>query len=286
MDQHDIEMTISDAISALQWQIEMGADEALIDSPVDRYASVIAQQEAKAAAARAVIDQARTKSNVAKPAAPAPMRPSPSAPLGAAEAIEAARKLVETCDSLKALKTAAESFEGLGTLKTSASNTVFGDGNPNADIMIIGEIPEKQDDVSGRAFSDRGGLLLDKMFNAIHLTRENFFASNLVFWRPAGGSSPTDGQLAVCKTFIEKQIELVQPKMIVCLGAKPVNILLNQTGGISRMRGKWIEHKFEYLDQPVEVMPIFAPLSLIKTPAQKRLAWRDLLEIQQKSNAF
>ncbi len=283
MDQHDIEMTISDALSALNWQIEMGADETLSDEAIDRYSVVEAQIAAKAAAAQSVIDTAKqTTSPTTKTQQPAMQAArSASAPLGAAEAITAAQKSAANCTTLVELKQAINQFDGLSALKRSATQTVFGGGNPNADIMIIGEAPSREDDSSGIAISGPAGEMLNKMFGAIGLTREALHITNMIYWRPPGDRSPTDSEMAVFKPFLDKHIELVQPKILVLLGTKPAQTYLNQTSNIARLRGKWSNVTL-YQNPTSATIAMFHPTFLLKNPSQKRLAWQDLLAIKAK----
>lgn len=283
MDQHDIEMTISDALAALSWQIEMGADEALLDAPIDRYKAVQDQIAAKSAATQAAVATALNKS--ASPQtqhSPTTTAMPASAPLGAAEAIAAAEIAAAKCNNLQELKNAINQFDGLSALKRSATQTVFGDGNENADIMIIGEAPGREDDASGIAFSGPTGHMLDKMFAAISFTREAFHVTNMIYWRPPGDRSPSDSEIAVFKPFLDKHIQLVNPSILVFMGAKPAQTLLNQTSGISRLRGKWQDCAINGVDKPISSIAMFHPASLLKNPAQKRLAWKDLISIKQK----
>ncbi|MDX1736661.1 MAG: uracil-DNA glycosylase [Alphaproteobacteria bacterium] len=281
MDHHDKEMSISDSLHALMWQIEMGADEALSDDPIDRYALLREKQAAKKAAAEAVMQQSRNVQS--NPPSRSPSKSSSmdsSVPLGTAEAVAKANKALENIDSFDALKQAIIDFDGLASLKQAASHTVVGDGSLTPKVMIIGEAPGRDDDRSGIAFSGPEGQFLDKMFKGIKLSRDDFFATNLIFWRPPGNSTPSEAQIQVCKPFLFKMIKLLAPSAVICLGAKPLEVLAGQTGGISRLRGKWFDHgPTDSTSNELEKVPvraIFSPATLIKTPAKKRPAMQDV----------
>lgn len=274
MDLHDMDMTISDAIAMLQWQVDMGADEAISSENINRYEAIRIQQEKKSARAQEILQQ---RNPPQKP--PVRAQSAASAPLGTAEAVQAARNITANCKNLEELEQAINQFDGLKTLKQGASNTVIGDGNINADILILGEAPERDEDRSGRAFSGESGQLLDKMFQAIGLSRESFYASYLIFWRPPGGHTPNEGQISACLPFLHKRIELMQPKLIIGLGTKPAQILLNKNSSISRLRNKW-EDIETTAEQKPKATALFSPSYLLKNPAQKKLAWEDLLKIR------
>lgn len=270
-----LENDLKSLVSALEWQVAMGADEAMVDAPVDRYALV-----AEKLAARA------------QPPRPAPFHPAPAtrpvgprrapderAPLGTAEATSLSRSVADACDSLDALRQALENFEGCG-LRETASNLVFGDGNPDADIMVIGEAPGADEDRQGVPFVGVSGQLLDRMLGHIGLTRERFYITNTVYWRPPGNRKPNDGEFAVCRPFVEKHIQLVAPKLILLVGDKAVRGLAGATSGITRSRGQWYEVSVGSVGYPA--LASFHPAYLLRTPSAKRLAWRDLLAFQRR----
>jgi len=195
-----------------------------------------------------------------------------------------ARKAAGAAKTLAELKAAIEAFEGCA-LKRTARNTVFARGNPDADLMIVGEAPGRDEDEQGEPFVGRSGQLLDRMFAAIGLDRENdFYVSNIVNWRPPGNRNPSAEEVALCLPFIERHIALVKPKVLVLAGGVSAQALLRASTGIMRLRGRWAEYrlkdeKFEP-GEHVDTMPIFHPAFLLRRPQEKAKAWADLLEIQ------
>ena len=207
--------------------------------------------------------------------------PAISDSLGAAEAAIEAKKLAGNANSIEELKEAVTSFEGC-PLKRTAMNTVFADGNPNSKIMLVGEAPGADEDRIGKPFVGLSGQLLDKMFVAIGLDRSNTYISNIVNWRPPGNRAPSTSEIAVCLPFIKRHIELVNPKILIYVGGVSAKSLLETTQGITRLRGKWFDYKSESLKEPIKSMAIFHPAFLLRSPSQKKLAWKDLLEIKSK----
>lgn len=267
--------------AALRWQLEAGADEAIGDTPIDRYAV-----SAKAAAAKAALKE--------RPAAPPPAAPSPPPPppqrtprpLASADAeAESAREIAAACTTLGALKAAVEAFDGCA-LKETATNTVFADGDPTSDVMFIGEAPGAEEDRQGLPFVGVSGQLLDRMIAYIGLTRGGTgrggaYISNMLFWRPPGNRNPTPAEIAACLPFVYRHIELAGPKVLVFVGGTSAKTMLETTTGIMRLRGRW--HDFTLPNGiTLPAMPTFHPAYLLRSPAGKREAWRDLLAIQAK----
>ncbi|MEC9264739.1 MAG: uracil-DNA glycosylase [Pseudomonadota bacterium] len=260
-------------ISALEWQVAMGVDEAIAGIPVDRYAQAAARRQARA-------DQARPAAPPQMPVAPAPRpRADADSPLGAAEAAAAGQKAARDCKSLDDLRQALESFDGC-SLRNTATQLVFGDGNPQADIMVIGEAPGADEDRQGKPFVGVSGQLLDRMLSFIGLTRENFYITNTVYWRPPGNRKPNDGEFAVCRPFVDRHIELIDPKLLLLVGDKSVRGLAGATTGITRSRGQWYDVKIG--DKTIPALATFHPAYLLRTPAAKRQAWQDLLTFQRR----
>lgn len=236
----------------------------------------------------AVSAQARDRlSPAAEAAAPLPpprlvarARPAVSLAAGdaASEAVSAARRIAAGCDSVKALAEALARFEGCA-LKQSATNLVFADGNPESDVMLIGEAPGREEDLQGLPFVGRSGKLLDRMLAAIGLDRRTVYISNIIFWRPPANRSPTPEEMAVCLPFVQRHVALVGPKAVVALGGVAAKQLLDTTEGIMRLRGRW-----QRLSLPgagdIPLLPTFHPAYLLRQPAHKRLAWRDLLTLK------
>lgn len=189
--------------------------------------------------------------------------------------LQDARKRAASASSLDELMELLKTFDGCG-LKKTAKTTVFEDGNRNAKIMLVGEAPGRDEDMQGRPFVGRAGQLLDKMLAAIELDRTQVYIANILPWRPPGNRTPTIAEMELCKPFIVRQIELVQPELLLLLGGSSAKNLLDTTDGILKLRGKWRT----YAATQVPALPTLHPAYLLRQPAQKRLAWRDLLNLR------
>ncbi|HUI20731.1 MAG TPA: uracil-DNA glycosylase [Methylocella sp.] len=251
----------------LRWYAEMGVDMAVDDTPHDRFAesrnklSVPAEKKALPAA-----PQQRPE------VACSPLRqPASSLPPGVIE--ETALECASAAANLDDLRERLSRFNGCG-LKATATQLVFGDGNPSAEIMFVGEAPGADEDRQGVPFVGRAGQLLDKMLAAIGLDRSKVYIANVVPWRPPGNRTPTPLETGACLPFIRRQIELVDPKILVCLGAAAAQTLLGCKDGIMRMRGRW----FTYMagERPIRAIAMLHPAYLLRQPAHKKLAWQDL----------
>ncbi|QSH42564.1 uracil-DNA glycosylase [Lentisphaerota bacterium] len=154
------------------------------------------------------------------------------------------------------------------------NSVVFGEGNPNADLMFIGEGPGFDEDRQGRPFVGKAGMLLTKMINAMQFSREQVYIANIVKCRPPGNRNPLPEEAETCLPFLRRQIDLVQPRVLVLLGAVPLKFLLKKTG-IMRSRGHWEEY------QSIRVMPTFHPAYLLRNPSAKRDTWQDLQQVMQ-----
>ncbi|HEY4115435.1 MAG TPA: uracil-DNA glycosylase [Rhizomicrobium sp.] len=192
-------------------------------------------------------------------------------------------EIAAACQSLAELKAALESFEGC-TLKKSAINTVFADGNPDARLLFIGEAPGFEEDKSGLPFVGRAGKLLDKMLAAIGLDRTTAYIINVLPWRPPENRNPEATEVAKCIPFMRRHIELHAPDLIVLLGAVAARHVLGRTDGIMQMRGKWLEYHVQ--GRMIPVMPTLHPAYLLRQPAHKKLAWRDLLQVDDRIKGF
>jgi uracil-DNA glycosylase family 4 len=193
-------------------------------------------------------------------------------------AIRDAGKLAANATSLDELRKAIESFEGCA-LKTTAMKTVFADGNPQARIMFVGEGPGAEEDREGLPFVGRSGKLLDRMMAAIGLDRTSAYIANIIPWRPPGNRTPTPQESAICLPFIRRQIELVNPDILVCLGGPSATTLLEVREGITRSRGRWFD--YDTGARKIKAIALFHPAYLLRSPAHKKLAWQDLLAIKR-----
>ena len=210
------------------------------------------------------------------PLADAPRR-FPTAPPDAAAL--AAREAARSAPDLDALRGVLENFDGCA-LKATAKSLCFYRGNAKARLMIVGEAPGRDEDLQGKPFVGRAGQLLDKMLAAIGLGEGDVHITNVVYWRPPGNRTPTPQEVQVCRPFLERQIELVAPDILMTMGGSAANALLDIEGGIMRQRGRWRE--FTAGGRTVPTMPTLHPAYLLRTPIAKRLAWRDLLAIQER----
>lgn len=271
--------------AALRWLTEMGADEAVADAPIDRFAasppeqsSSPARSEPDSTTAHAASQTGQTRPAVA--ASPDLMAPAQ----GAADASSAA----SAAGTLEELREAVEAFEGCA-LKFTATNTVFSDGHADSAVMFVGEAPGVEEDRRGKPFVGASGKLLDQMLAPIGLARgehgENgAYISNILFWRPPGNRSPTTAEIAACMPFIRRHIELAAPKVLVYLGGTAAKTMLDRTEGIMRLRGKWYEHYSPGLEAPIPAIATFHPAYLLRQPGQKRESWCDLLNLRFKLN--
>ena len=187
---------------------------------------------------------------------------------------EAARN-AQTLDDLRAL---LEAFGGCA-LRATATQLVFADGNPQSRVMFVGEAPGYDEDIVGRPFVGRSGKLLDLMMAAIGLDRSSAYIANVVPWRPPGNRTPTPQETAICLPFIRRQIELANPDFIVCLGGPAMQTLLAVKDGITRTRGRWFP--YDTGAREIRALATFHPAFLLRSPLQKRFAWRDFLALKK-----
>jgi DNA polymerase len=253
-----------DAWAALAWQVELGADEAILDAPVNRF-----ELEARAAPA------SRATAPVADPPAPA----AAAAPDPADQTAEAAR-LASAAGSLPELRDALAGFQGC-ELRHGARNLVFSDGDPAARVMIVGEAPGRDEDRMGKPFVGRAGQLLDAMFGAIGLSRtaedpaRALYITNMLPWRPPQNRDPTAEEISMLQPFVRRHVELADPDILVLMGNWACQGLMGRKG-ITRMRGQWAE----VMDRPA--LPMFHPAFLLRRPQEKAKAWADLLALQAR----
>jgi DNA polymerase len=256
------DMTPHEAAEALRWLAEMGADEITGEEPVNRLAAAAVQPGPAA---------------IQPAASEAPRPPAASVPSQASG-----------CASLEEVRAALEAFDQC-PLKKTATRLCFADGNPRARVMLVGEAPGRDEDIQGKPFVGRSGQLLDRMLAAVGLSREAqdpesaVFITNVIFWRPPGNRTPTEAESQMCLPFLLRTIELQKPDVIVCLGATPAHRLTGRNDGILKMRGKWVTANVSGRNIPL--LPTLHPAYLLRQPAQKRLAWRDLLSLRQALDA-
>lgn len=263
---------MSKDLATLAWLVEMGADEAIGDQPVDRLAPPPPATPMRS-------------TSPAPPAAPTlpPVVPfSPSAPLPSVQAAASAEALAAGARSLDELEAALRGFDGCA-LKATATSTVFADGVPGSRLMLVGEAPGADEDRLGRPFVGVSGQMLDTMLRWIGLERvRDFYIANVVYWRPPGNRQPTTAEISICLPFIRRQIELANPEILVFLGNSAAQALLGTTGGIGKLRGRWLAYRVPGTGRELQAMATFHPAYLLRSPAQKRKSWRDLLMIKNK----
>ena len=265
-----------DLESLLRWYVDQGIDESIGEEAIDRFAAPAPQ-----AAPPPIQQQA--------PAAPTPIRPAPLAPtplrgpvpIESPQLVEDARALAQRCNSVEELEAAVRAFEGCA-LKRTAKNTVFADGVVGSPVMIVGEAPGADEDRLGKPFVGVSGQLMDRMFDAIGMSRErDLYITNILFWRPPGNRTPTLAEQAICMAFTRRHIELARPKVLVLAGGTAAKSVLDTTEGIMRLRGKWTTLGLDD-GSTVPTLPTFHPAYLLRTPASKRQSWLDLLSLDKK----
>ena len=168
-------------------------------------------------------------------------------------------------------------------LKAFATKTVFGNGNPNAKILIIGEAPGQEEDLAGIPFIGRSGELLMNAFKSIKLEREkNFFITNNIFWRPPGNRKPTQEEMDSCKPYLIKMIKIIQPEVIICVGSIATQNVLGSQDTISNLRAK-IFKEAKPLNFNGKIFAIYHPSYLLRNPSKKYEMYKDLLFIQEQT---
>ncbi|MEQ8781343.1 MAG: uracil-DNA glycosylase [Roseibium album] len=193
--------------------------------------------------------------------------------------VASARDLAASAETLDDLRTCLEAFDGCN-LKLTAKRLVFADGSPDARLMFVGEAPGRDEDLQGKPFVGRSGQLLDRMLTAIGLDRSSAYIANVVPWRPPGNRTPTPQETEICKPFIKRQIELVNPDVLVFLGAASAKNLLGVQDGIRKMRGRWMS--YPVTGRQIAAIATYHPAYLLRSPLEKRLSWRDFLSIRAK----
>jgi DNA polymerase len=305
---HHTDTSLSDEIdretarALLEWQMLAGADEAIGETAMDRFAAAVAtpareapappapRREASEApvpaprreASEAPVPAPRRQTGEAPAPAPAPPPARPAA-LAPEEAAFAARQAAASAGTLAELEAMVRDFQGCA-LKATAKSTCFADGDPAGGIMFIGEAPGRDEDLSGTPFVGRAGQLLDRMLAAIELDRSAAYITNVVFWRPPGNRTPTPAETASCRPFTERQIVLAKPDILVFLGGAAAKQMLETSEGIMRLRGKWRTYTPPG-GEPIRAIATLHPAFLLRQPQQKKLAWRDFLEIRKALDA-
>jgi DNA polymerase len=258
------------------WYARMGVLDSLGASGADRY--LAARQDVPEPA----------------PAPAPPTRPAPPPSSSAAFAPAApahrkaerdraghARAIAAACSSLGELESALQRFDGCA-LKETATRLCFADGSPRASLMLIGEAPGAEEDRQGKPFVGPSGQLLDRMLAAVGLDRTAVWITNLLFWRPPGNRPPTTTEVAICQPFLERQIELLAPRLILFLGGSAAKALLDVSEGVTKLRGRRFGYQPAGAPAPIPAFVTFHPAYLLRQPLHKRLVWRDLLTLKEE----
>ena len=281
----------------ISFYLDAGVDAVVGEEPIDRFADVT-QPRAVSLASSLAADAGAKRREGGDGGSPGMRKLPPSLPLEGAgnsmtglpgagmaaaapspeAAVMAARAAAQSAKTLDELRALLEAFEGC-MLRATATRLVFADGNPAARIMFVGEAPGRDEDIAGLPFVGRSGKLLDRMIGAIGLDRTQVYIANIVPWRPPGNRTPTPHESAICLPFIRRQIELADPDILVCLGQPSTQTLLETKEGITRTRGRWF--KFDTGSREIRALATYHPAFLLRSPLQKRLAWRDFLAIKK-----
>lgn len=300
------DLTAEEILGLIDWQRSMGVDAAVSGHTTDWLAREGASPGAgfawpqASAGSQAAADTAPVRSAVQGPGparaelvpppasyAPPPLMPRaearPQTPLAPSAAETEARRVSRKALTLEALEAALRAFDGCG-LKATATNLCFYRGAAQSRIMLIGEAPGRDEDIEGKPFVGRAGQLLDKMLAAIGLDESHVHITNVVYWRPPGNRTPTPQETLACRPFLERQMELVAPDVVIALGGAAAKEVLCVNEGIMKLRGKWSEISIG--GRMVPAMATLHPAYLLRTPAAKQNAWADLLSLRAKLDAL
>jgi len=247
----------------LKWYLESGVDEITEDAPINHFEEykkqkTIAQTNLKIPTQNKSFQDGKTEMDIAK-------------------------KAIENIETIKDLEQVIKDFNGCKLIKSIAKNTVFSRGNPEGDIMLIGEAPGADEDTYGIPFCGQSGQLLDNMLKSIELY-DRVYITNTLFWRPPGNRRPTDDELIACSPFVKKHIQLFNPKLIIAIGATAMTSVLKQNLGVTKMRRQFFDYTNEYMDKTVKATPLFHPSFLLRQPIRKRDAWKDWLILKDFVN--
>ena len=288
------DLSVTEALALLRLQMEWGADEALDDQPHDRLAAVLAgpgQASPGADGPPAVVaakpppraDPVLTPRPRGDPAPTPPRRDDPVSrhPLrgqaGQAEDIAAA------AESIDLLRVAVTGFDGC-SLRDTASHTLFAEGDPAADVMLIGEVPDADEDRAGRPFAGPAGALLDRMLASIGLSRADLLIAPLIPWRPPGDRKVNPVEMAACLPFLHRLVVLARPRYLVLMGVRPTRALLGAESSLTRLRGRWLPVAIPGATRPIQALPTRHPGHLLTNPLSRRDAWHDLLLLHSTLN--
>lgn len=289
-----------DVVAALQFYIDHALDEVISEKPQNRFLeqetkkkietkedNIIEKKPIPQFFSKPVYSTGEALSNLAKKAQNfgENLMASDTKFKSLNEILAQATKAAKAAKNLEQLRKAVEDFDGCN-LKKMATNTVFGDGNPDSKIMVIGEAPGNNEDLQGIPFCGDSGKVLDDMFRSINMTRkDNFYITNVLFWRPPGNRRPTDEELMICRPFVERQIELIEPEVLVLVGATSMTAVLGINDPVSKIRGQFLDFSPKFLSRTIKTFTIFHPSYLMRQPAKKKVAWLDMLALEKFINS-
>jgi uracil-DNA glycosylase len=264
----------------IAFYLDAGVDAFLGEEPINRMADDLSRPpNAIAAALEPRTRLPASESPLGLAQSPLRQKPAPvSSPPPPEAAVMAAREAARNAKTLDELTALLATFEGCA-LRATATQLVFADGDPQSHVMFVGEAPGYDEDIVGRPFVGRSGKLLDRMMAAIGLDRTSAYIANVVPWRPPGNRTPTPQETAICLPFIRRQIELADPDILVCLGGPAMQTLLGIKDGITRSRGRWFSYQTGRRE--IRALATFHPAFLLRSPLQKRFAWRDFLALKK-----
>jgi DNA polymerase len=265
------------ALELLDFYAAAGVDTAIGETPADRLNARAETVDVPSGADRSPVAMPKAIRSELAPRAVPEFAPA-TAPASPDIAVMAAREAARSAASLDELRDMLAKFEGCA-LRTTAKQLVFADGNPQARVMFVGEAPGREEDLEGLPFVGRSGKLLNLMMAAIGLDRTGAYIANIIPWRPPGNRTPTPQESQICLPFILRQIELANPDVLVCMGGPASQTLLGVKEGIKRTRGRWFN--FHTGTREIKAIATFHPAYLLRSPLEKRFAWRDFLTIKK-----
>lgn len=257
------------AESLLAFWADAGVDAMLLEEAIDR------------------IEAGKVMPPVRPPSPVAPLAAVPSSRMGGGQvdisaAVVQAQQLAAAAVDLDALVAAIAAFEGCPLrFEGAATKAVVYRGDPKAPLLVIGEGPGAEEDARGEPFVGRAGKLLDRMLSAAGLTGR-VMITNTVFWRPPGNRTPTPAEQAICAPFLDRIIQLVQPRMLLLAGGASAKSVLKRDEGILSLRGRWFEWRSADGSLELPAMPTLHPAFLLRQPAAKKRAWNDLLMLTER----
>lgn len=268
-------------LADLQWLVDIGADETIGETPsLGKIGPGVAPLN--------LVKKEASLTNNEPPkgmAPPTPLRrqtaPSPKS------AVQSSGFRKPTAKTVEELREQVTHFDGC-SLRTTAMNLVFADGNPSSSLMFVGEAPGEEEDRQGKPFVGASGQLFDRMLAAAGIARADIYITNILFWRPPGNRTPTDAEIAACLPFVEHHIALIKPKILIPLGGVAAKTLLRTKDGITRLRGKWTTYAPPAEEgqetPPIPCLPIYHPAYLLRQAIAKRQAWNDVLLLKKHAD--